>query len=920
MKKLLIVFVLFHTILYAKNDRLDDEDLRLMYQSFIYSKNLSHAYAIAKDALKRYPHSLYWHQKLSDVALWSGKNSVAMDHMIYIYRHTHDPAIVKKIIKQMVASYQYEKALPYIKQEFKKSDHHSENSIKAIITAYSRTGRPEDAIKTLQEQYKKDPSAKYLSAILALQMELGDIKNAQKSVALLSHYQDNSPQTALALSKYYFLKKDLHKAYAALLRAKRTDEWNHSEYFKRLSDLAWYLNDQDTALYASLVLYRNHHARMVDLDRINKVYKATNVSLLRDVSQVALKKFKKPTLLLDNINENLEKKNFKELKLLMRRVLADKESRALVEKNGQFWFAKAMTDDHFGKKALAREEFQKAMKLATNTGRTQAAILWYLINHYYYDALEKMVHHIEQEKSVPEELYYPLSAAYLALQKRDKALSYFHKAFKREPDNISLQFLYTEILASLGEEQKKRKILKLIFDKLDKQSTQHPEHLKDKRFMREYLQSSFAVFSPKKVDMMIETAKKRLRKKDYLELKMLVALKEKDYQKAQRIYSHYPHKNPNIELEIATLSHNTQMQKKLMQKLSFAAPDMLKIKILEDENKMDQAINIAKDSLKENRRDRVLIDKLASLQKEYGNKFGAHMKYEKRGDISVSATALEDFYYVANGYGLISKIEYYHYKNRNKMRLAFKHRDETVYHLGLRKHIKDGKVEATLHYRDAQKSSIGFSMKAVKSFSQRFTLSTTVQKNSPVRDESDILMIGAKKDSISMRANYKINQKQQLSVRAERLNLYALDNIKVGSGTRADLSWDYAFIKEPNIAMRVMYRYGKYQVGEKSPLLRKLLTKSSQKERLVSNDYRSVGVGISYGDIYRGYGRGFSPYLDASLMYDQIAKGAFGDLSLGVTNSFGKKSFYQLGLNYQNSMSVQHSENYGIDFYYSKLY
>ncbi len=89
---------------------------------------------------------------------------------------------------------------------------------------------------------------------------------------------------------------------------------------------------------------------------------------------------------------------------------------------------------------------------------------------------------------------------------------------------------------------------------------------------------------------------------------------------------------------------------------------------------------------------------------------------------------------------------------------------------------------------------------------------------------------------------------------------------------------------------------------------------------MVPYDDRSVGIGISYGDRYQRYGGSFSPYFDASLFYSQKEKSTSGDLSLGFTNSLSKKSFYQVGLNYQNSIHVQHAENYGIDFTYSTLY
>jgi len=919
MKKLLLLFLLVSS-LFAKNDVSDDEELRLIYNSFLYTKDLPNAYKIAKNALKQYPNSLLWHQNMADVALWSGKSNEAMDHMVYLYQHNNDPLLVKKIIKQMLATYQYEKALPLLKHEFKKDHHHSHDDINNMVDAYDNVGRPEEAIKTLQDLHKKNPSAAYLSSILSLQMDSGDIKGATKSAKSLSSYNDKSPKTALSLSKYYFVKKDLKKSYQALIKARKTEDLHNSNYFERLSDFAWYMNDEETALYAALILYKNDRARMTDLDRIYRVYKKTDTSMLRNISQIAMKKYKKPTLFLDYINKAIEKKEFKELDRLINEVLADTDSRQMIGTNPRFWLIKATVDEHFNRIALANEDLQKALKFSSNSSTIQATILWYLIDHHQYDALAKMISDIERQKIISKELFHPLSASYLTLQKTDKSLKYFHKSFKNNPNDISLQFLYTEILASLGENEKKREVLKLILQNLKKKSAKNPKIVNDNQYIREYVQASLEFLSPKEAAIMIDSVKGRLSNKDTLELKMMMALKEENYQKAIDIYKQYPDTNPYTELELARLKHDTKSQKKLMQQLSLAAPYFLKIEFAEDVHNMSKAIAITEDAIKDNQQNKGLRDKLAGLQRDFSSKISSNVSYQKRGDLKISAIELENFYYIAYGYGVVSRIEHYHYKNENNKRLTINSENDTNIQLGLKKHIKGGQVEALVHYRDALKSDVGFTVKAEKSINQNLALSATIEKNVPLRDESDILMIGAKKDSISAHASYTLTESQRLSLMIEQMHLYALDEVKLGSGIRANLSWDYTFVKDPMIGMRLMYRLGEYKVNHKSPLLNTLLTNKSQDERLLPADYRDLGIGFFYGEQYKGYGSKWNPYLDASLFYNQKEKKALSDISAGFTGSFSKVDLYQVGLLYQNSINGQHYENYGINFNYSHLH
>jgi len=176
--KIFLFLMLCITLLTAHKKSIDDEELRLMYDSFLYTKDLKNAYKIAKKAVKIYPNNLAWHQKLADIALWSGDNTESMNQSIYLYQHNDDPKLAKKIITHMLASYQYKKALPLITNEFNKNEH----AVKELINIYDKVGKPEEAIKRLKKAFITNPSADTLSTILSLQIELGDITGAKESV------------------------------------------------------------------------------------------------------------------------------------------------------------------------------------------------------------------------------------------------------------------------------------------------------------------------------------------------------------------------------------------------------------------------------------------------------------------------------------------------------------------------------------------------------------------------------------------------------------------------------------------------------------------------------------------------------------------------------------------------------------------
>jgi hypothetical protein len=240
--------------------------------------------------------------------------------------------------------------------------------------------------------------------------------------------------------------------------------------------------------------------------------------------------------------------------------------------------------------------------------------------------------------------------------------------------------------------------------------------------------------------------------------------------------------------------------------------------------------------------------------------------------------------------------------------------------LGLRKHIKDGKLEAILHYRDALRSDIGFSLNAEKTISDNLAISAKLEKNAPLRDESDILMIGGKKDAAFANINYTINNKQNLSLMLEQMNLYDFDDAKVGHGTQANISWNYTFVEESNSAIRLMYRMGKYKEDNTNSSLSTLLTNSFKNERFTPSDYNDIGIGFSYGNNNQIYGTKWQPYIDIALFYNKKEKKSLSDINAGFIGSFSKENLYQVDLAYQNNINGKHYENYGINFSYSYLY
>ena len=914
---LLSVFFTF-TPLLAEKKLLDDEQLRLMYDSFIFSKDLKHAYTIAKQALHSNPESLYWHKKMGQVALWTGHNDEAMEHLTYLYKRTNDVQLGDSIIKQMLATYQYKKALPLIKGKL--NNYHDKRTIDSMININDKVGKPEESIKALKKLYIKNPNAKTLTTILSLYLETGQIKQAKKIVRALEKYKHKSIKAALSLSKYHFLQKDLQKAYQALLDVKEKASKHNIEYFQHLSDLGWYLHDNNNAIYGSMMLHHAKKARLVDYERIEKLYQKKDIALMKEIAIQAMKTHKSKKFLLNYANEAVKKGDFDSVNVLIQTELNDKKSNVILTKDPKFWLLKAKVDEHFQKRENVEEDLHKALSLAPNSAATSNTILWSLIDSSQYPALHKMVQKIEQQKLIPTNISHALSAAYLTLQKPDKAMFYLNRAQKEHPEDMDLQFLHTEILAAQGNETKRHKILKNILQTLQIQSDKDPSLLKDKQYLRRYLQASIAFANNTQWKALLQAAKSHLDKKDYIELQILHALKEKNYQKVQSLYKESAKNNPQLEIELAHAMHDKKKERALLQRYILTAPKALLVEDSEALNHIPQAISFNEEALQENRTHPYLISKLQQLYTDYTHHYHVGAAYAKRGQLKTLAFELYNFYYLAKGYGLITKIEDFEQSSTNIHKLNIEKSDDFILHVGLKKTIKDGHFEAGISYRNAYEDAVGIKLKADKGITDSLRLLGTYESNARVDDQSIMMQLGGKQDKTTLQATYALTQNQQISLMGEYDQYQAQDNTDIGHGIRANLTWDYTFLPEYSTGMRLFYNIGKFDEKNQKGNISKLLRADQQHDKLLQNDYHDSGVGFYYGDAQKIFGKGFNPYIDMAAVYSGKEKRFYTLLETGITGALFKTDFYRVGITYQNAINGIDQEELAIQLNYAQRY
>ncbi len=920
-KRVLLICILLSLSTFSNATQTESEQFSLMYDSFIFSKDLENAYKVAKSALEKEPDSYFWNQKMSEIALWTGRHNKSIKHLMFIYEIDQDPLLSDEIIKRLTASYQYEKALVFIIEKLEQNDYNNQD-IEMMSDIYDKVGRPKESIKILKKLYAKNGQNRYLSDILSVYLKTGEINKAKKIVKKLERVKIKDAKIALAISQYYFIKKDLDRSYLTLLDAKDRVKVlaKNRKFFEKISDLGWYLQEYKSGVYGSLMLYESKTARLIDYQRIAQVYKNSNSTIIRDMSLSALTQHNNSKFFIDYAQRRVEKKDFKKIDFEIQKLLKNKKSMSILKNESRFWLIKASVDKHFKRDKEADKSIKNTLLLKSDSPQTLSQTLWYLIDNFEYKALGYEIKKIENNGNISPELYHPLSASYLALQKPDIATKYLKKSIKNEPKNLELRFLYTSILASQGKEKKRADELKKISKILNRQAKDNPTLKKDKKFLRQYLETSLNAVSSKRFLNLLKISKKRLTKKDYKELQIAHSLKYKKYERAYKIQKSMTHINPITAMEIARLRGKVDKKKTLMREFSYTTPKYMKIESAENSNLMHKATKLAKIALSNNKNNQYLIDKLSTLNNTYGNKIEIDAKSSKQGALKIDSLGLDSFYYLSNGLGFLIDLEKHRYKD-DKLKISDKFKtDDISAKIGLRKHIYNGNVELSLFYRDGQKSTFGFMLNADKKINDELHLAFNAKTNSRVEDASTYLLLGGKKNSAWVETNYKITSNQTLLFLGEYHKYFTVFDEKIGSGMRGRFSWNYDFATNPNTSFQIFYTQGNFSENNNTNSIRKLLPIYERDTNLIENDSQNIGIGFNYSDDSYQIGSKFQPYFRISALYSNAETRIYTDVNTGLKGSFSKNDMFKLGFNYLNRLNNLGDEKFGVNLSYSRLF
>ena len=900
---------------------INEEELRLILQVFLYKGDLKNAYTVARIGYKKHPSSYYWNQKMAEISSWTNHTVESMQHLRKMYDIKQDDKIEEKLIKYGVASYQFEEIESLVINKAKNNP--TEENIDRMIYVFKQIGEPEKIIAVLEEQYEKDPSnMMFLTKALALSLEMGDMESSKKYVDILEQNRPYTQKDAALISYYYYVKHDIKSAYESLNYVDTlniTDKKDYIKYFELKSDLGWYLQDNLNAALASQELMKQDSARLVDYERISYVYKETNPKLAAKSSKEAYKKYKLTYLFYTYANSAINRNKFKSLKNLMEKI---EQENSPLSKEAMYWVIKSKVYGHYKKYKKEEKALLHAQKIAPDNYEIKLILLQYYIERDERKKLKNALVQMEANTDLSTSYYLPLASAYYYLNNINRA-SYYTQKLIHENDSVTklteFRFMQAYIYQIQNNEEAFMSEMKSLTKDFTQQAKENPKLLKEDRFLSNYLRALIYTTNANKFKRKLKKAKKYLTKKNYQDISYSFAMLNGAHDKGKKIYNKVKHKELWLRFSNDLQSQNhTQIENLLTRNLdSLAMGDASQAAYKDGQKSLAQSI--AFEGLRKNDKNQNAYIQHLNISKERSDKFEIETGYIDRDPLIQKYIKLGNTLYLRDGFYLLTDAEFTANKTIDKEKLYMTPTPTQSYNLGVKRTLEQGYLKGYISYHDYIRSFYGFTLIASQQLSTDLIGKVTVAKNTLAKEETKTLLAG-KKDFAEVNLLWKILDSTLLDISYVYNSFNSQDNSYLGNSNYAKVALLYQIRNGyPDMKVGVSYDRALYDPTTNDHGVINDLQKESYPA--LPDSYYNMGMIFSYGMANsNNYTRVWRPFFEFSPSYNNLTSSYSYGFHLGIGGKVLHQDHLTVGIQYSDSDNGHVGETYQLYLNYHFLY
>ncbi len=884
-----------------KNSMFDyhDNELRLILQAFLYSQDLTHALQTAQIGIHKYPHSIYWNQKMTEVLRWMDRGVESLKYMEYLYYRTKEPKLAKEIINYALSSYQYKNAKKIVTEAFLNEP--NKTNKERFIFIYNQIGIPDQAAKLLEQVYKRTNNKQLLTDTLQIYINLEDLENAKKIIDIIKKENYYTSKSIELISYYYYVNRDIKNAFAILKKYDLDTKYNQhlNELF---SDLGWYLQRYNEAAKASFRLIKHNNARLVDYERLIYVNKTEKPQKAMYYALAAFKEYKLPYLFYSFANLALKEKQY----TLLEKTFQDIEnSQSSLLQQVDYYILKARLYALLHQQDKSLYALKEARSLNNKTISAQLQIIDLYLQLGNNKKVKTLLNNITNDPKLPSAYLLPIAALYFTLHDVNQASFYLQKLKDQHSvltQNKNFLFLEDDIYKAQFNNNAHMQTLRTLRKNMQKELQDNPDLKNSDKFLYDWLRVSLHLDHIDTFSKELKDAKSKLSKTHYNDLSYSFAVKIGAIDMAHNIYLHT--QNPPLWLDFADAlieEDHTKKEDLLFYHLhkiprddaSYGAHQIGEIAL---------AQTLAFDSLEENEKNKNAYISMLNYTKERSDMFEVKTSYYNQDPLLRQYITLNNAFYVADGMYIFAHLNYYKNSSLDKDVLIYIPSSSTEIYGGFKQLFDKGEIDASIGKSNSMASYYTADIKGKYKLNNYFSFQAEAAKNITA-DESIQLHLGGMKNMLSTTLIYNILNSTSLEVRIDKNKYNSQDNVYIGDGTYIQALLGHQLRNGyPDMRMILSADYGSYNEasGDKG-VIEQLRNKSY---KVLPNDFYNLGVVFDYGmQNSTIYTRVWRPFFEVSSYYNSEISG----LTYGLYAGYGGKVYLQdhlvVGIKYTNDVS-----------------
>lgn len=426
----------------------DEAVYTMAFEVFLANGNVEDAYRVAQAAVLQRPDDLAWREKLARAAEWSRHPEVALAQWLYLAQRNASEEAWQGVLRLAPGLSDDAALFAATKRLAERRDARREDLVN-LAALYERLGQPREGLAWFEQRYRttRQLLALEIAANLADRAGLRD----QAIELNLEHIAaaGPNPERMVRAATLMVLAGRFRAAHDLLRKHRDAAKSEAAEYWDLLGDLAWRLQEDDSAIDAYRVLSERSEVVAGDLERLVVLLRERHPEEAAKFAALGYRRLRTPGLLITALEILWERKDLAAMQRLYAE-LGPADEAAFAQ--APFFFSlRAQYRQAQGDLKAARADLERAAALAPQDLGLRTALLWLLLESKDTAALRKGLLDSAREAVAERELWAVHASGWSALRDTRRALAFYSLLVRDKPEDYLWLMGYADALEQDGQ-------------------------------------------------------------------------------------------------------------------------------------------------------------------------------------------------------------------------------------------------------------------------------------------------------------------------------------------------------------------------------------------------------------------------------------------------------------------------------------